>query len=364
MNVVGLNDLMLRSMTTSYAWDAWTAGARVYLFKGEVPESLSDLPFSLTTSTRDEAHTVISEKCSAVAGALLSVNRDQTNKKIQLLLNNASANIFNRDRGTSFKANPALVYGGSALGDCFLHYVNNYNTATSKGSGPTIAAPAVLPWKDVFPIGIGQSKDILASKLASGAVLNLYIGLKGDSAPSSSGVAVVNFDEAVWSDFIIFNMTFSGSSSSSRGINHVAVLNEANVWENIQTGFGIGPNQMNRINFTRRKIRAVRLSTNYETQGFVTGQFWLNRFTAGLSNYGDLPEFTTNLTTANDPFTWAIVQPETDSVDRNASSRRPVMLCTVGASGSDADLKMTAPTYNLLGATPFVSNQVLLQLDY
>lgn len=363
MNIVGLNDTLLRAMTGSYSWSSWSIGARVFLFKGEVPATLEDLPFSLTTSSRDDAHAAIAEKANAIAGALFTVNRDQTNKKVQLVLNN-NTNIFNRDSGTSFKANPALVYGGSALGDCFLHYVNNYDSTTSKGSGPTIASPAILTRKDVFPIETGPAKDVLASKATSGAVLNLYLGYKGDTSPSVAGVAVVNFDEPVWSDFVIFNMIFSGSSSSNRGINHVAVLNEANVWENIATGFTIAPNQLNKLTFTRRKIKAVRVSTYFETQGFVWGQYWLNRLTAGLSSYSDLPEFTSGLTTAADPFTWAIIQPETDATERAAISRRPLMLCTVGGVGSNADIKMVDPAYNLLGGSPFVANQVLLNLDY
>lgn len=361
MNVVGLNDLFLRSLTDSHVYSGATLPAMVYLFRGNVPSSLEDLPFELDSSAAYLHHKELAVSCNMYAPAVLSVDR-ATAGKVKLKLTNGNT-ALSRDEANCFKGRTDISYSGYTMVPHYIHYMNNFTSV----SNSTPALPAMLTKAERYAnFDLEMGKGRLSHKFGLNSIYTINMGSKGEVASSSTGGGAVIFHEAVWADFVTFNIHANGTASATRSIQYVQILDENDVWQNAQSGFSVDPNRYI-YGFTRRKIKGMRILSGYQTQGFVYSSYYLSEFAAGIRNFADLPEFNANLIAAT-PITWAIIKPESDATTRATAFRAPIMMVEVGNGSSNAQLKMTDPYSKLCGdfsqsTGPFVANQTILELD-
>lgn len=365
MNVVGLNDLLLRSLVNEVTEPGLTNypyGLTIHLFKDQtVNDSLGSLDAVLDMDTLDQNFRRLSATAAGVVFARLTVERVSNKIRLNIVplttdLRCASAELFHVGQSTrSVYDHQALA--NQTLGNCIIYKPNNFASAIRT---LTVAMPAVLSQSDRWQTP--QSvlvREALTEKerFSENTGSSFNFGRRHYDSPSlawSASVAVV-FTEPVEADFIYFDMLGIGNVVVNRSV-QVEVQNIDGSYSVLGT-ISVAAGTTNRFNFTKRTIRGVRLGSLYASvNANHYCDYYLQALTAGLGDYDSA------ILNSNTPITKAVLTFNAESAVRTARHRLPVMAMSVGDQASSADLKMTSVTTKQLTRSSIVT-QTLLELD-
>lgn len=361
MNVVGLNDLLLRSLTDTYVESGFTFAATLFLFRGTVPSTFEEANIEASFSSFDTRYKELMSACAGVTDVLLSI--DRSTPKIKLNLTNG---VFShsREKGdwTKLPSSTPLRLNGvtTTLGDAVIYYPANATTRVNTTTpNPTPVTDDIIysSKSRVFQYGAVAGKNYISY----GNGLGLYFGRRTNPGNSEWGSGAVIFKDPVDADFILIQQRANaGDASTDQNLGFVQLLNMSDQWVTIpDTNFTMGDGVLYRINFTKQKIKGLRYQNTVTTQADRSRYYNIAILTAGLADYSSDPKFNTSSLTN---YTYGILMPNEDNTTRSLQTRKPLMLVSIGTDAGN-DIKTVRNANYLIDPDLFVANQTLLELD-
>lgn len=361
MNVIGLNDLMLRSLTTTYTENNGVFGASLFLFKGNVPNSFQDLNMDLSQDSVNEIYKSLMALSGAVTDLVPSVVRESG--KVRLKLNNG-AFAHSRIKTDWFKPKSTqAVYSfntnaWTTLGDMILYYPTNVASVAWAAPG----LPAAVTEEEIYS---NKSRVFYMGALAHktplfyGHTYAMYFGHRNFSSSSNYGGGSVRFQVPVDADFIIMQID-SNTGGGAQASAAVQYLNMSDQWVTVpNSAQWMGVRNLHGWSFPKTKIKGVRSWSQNTTQASPETHH-ITTLTAGLKDYASDPKFNPPTT---DNYTYGILLPNEDSVARASASRKPLMLVSLGVDETN-DIRLVRNAQYQIDSDLFVANQTLLELDY
>lgn len=366
MNVVGLSDLMLRSLineATEVGFLNYPYSVTIHLFRDTVPnDSLNSLDLNLDMDNVEQNFRKLSENAAGIVMARLALEKVSGKIKVNLVplttdLRCMSAEQFHVGQATR-SVYDHQASANQTLGNCLIYKPNNFAGAIRT---LTVAMPAILQQADRWQShqnALFREAFTEKERFSSNTGVSFNFGRRHYDTPSlawSASVAVV-FTEPVEADFIYFDVLGVGNVVVDRSV-QVEVQNVDGSYSILGT-ISVVPGNTNRFNFSKRTIRGVRLASLYaavNANHFC--DYYLQALTAGLRNYD-----AAILNTPRDPITKAILSFNIESAVRSLKHRVPLMAMSVGDQNSDADFKLTSVNSMELTKTSIVT-QTLLELD-
>lgn len=362
MNVIGINETALRSLINNVTVSSFTEtySVCIHLFREANPnDDITSLNLDLSSTTVNLNFSKLSANADGIMFANLTVTKSAG--KVRLVLNPIASDLPYTSSEVFYKgiASRALydhqAAANQTLGDCLMYNVNNIVNVLRTTS---IAMPAVVTrsekWSSPFAV---YSKGAYAARSSGAQGQELHIGLRHYDALAYSGAAAAVFDAPVEADFIFFNMAGYGNVLANRTIGF-EVQNMDNSFTSVGD-FTLGANSVNRINFSKRTIKGIRLLSYYAGVGANQYcNYYLLNFTAGLRDYASSP-----LNSITRPaYTKAVLSLNLNPTDIQNSHRLPLMTLSVGDTNSNMDLKLVDPASIDLSRNSFAA-QTILELE-
>lgn len=360
MKVVGLDDVLLRSLTNTYAESGVTFAATLFLFKGNMPNSFQDLNIDLSGSV-NAIYKALMAKSGAVTDVVLSSVRESGKVRLKL---NKGAFAHSRIKDDWFKPNSTQsVYSFdigayTTLGDMILYYPTNKVSIafTAPGLPAAVSEEEIYSSKSrVFYMGALAHK----TPLYYGHDYAMYYGHRNYSNSSNIGGGSVRFQVPVDADFVIMQIdsNHGGGAQASAAVQY---LNMSDQWVTVpNSAQWLGARALAGWNFPKTKIKGLR-SWSQNTTLYPPETLHITTLTAGLKDYAGDPKFNPPTT---DNYTYGILLPNEDSVTRASASRKPLMLVSLGVDETN-DIRLVKDAQNQIDSDLFVANQTLLELDY
>lgn len=353
MLVTGLTDLALRNFVYTIENNGASLTNTLYLFSGEVPDSLDNTGIELIGNAESDTAT-LATACDAILNLTLSVVR--SGNFIDLNIGNGFFQSY-FEKSLAFKGKPTVqVYNTSLavyenLGNALLYHINNWaSNWTSSTAVPSVdIPPTVFPEKRILdPLGYSSLSGKVFRSRNQLTSVSPYLGRRGRNKNASGqdisynthrAHVMVVFDDIVEADFILFSYVYDGTPGYYASFNSISLILEDNTFVALPTT-NLGPNVIHLTPFTKQRVKGVRFLTNYaaiNTSSDVAANYYLNICTVGLR---DLVESPLALI-PKDPLTWGILTVTSDPTTRSKSVYfKPNALLSVGGSGSGSEVEI------------------------